>query len=179
SAHPERRFGCAGNANHRTCVRHDLCGLMRQDRGVVPVGPKAMLARARDQLPDEQINGAALFYARGEVAKRMLRDATLGSTVLAKAPEGAIAMVVAVTPVAVHVLGSYGPNKPLVPMSVLPVGSYLASARRRLAVVDLTITTSEGQELAVETKRWGANRGNPAVVKLILARANSAPSSHH
>ncbi len=138
-----------------------------------------MLDRAAEQLPGEQIDGAALFYARGEVGKRMVRDASFGSTVLASPPEGPIAMVVAVTPSAVHVLGSYGPNRPLVPMSVLPVGSYSASTGRRLAVIDLTLTTSDGRELAMETKRWGANRRNPAVVKLILDRANGVRTSHH
>jgi hypothetical protein len=151
---------------------------MRQDRRVAPVGPQAMLHRAAEQLPGEQIDGAALFYARGEVGKRVVRDANLGSTVLASPPDGPIAMVVAVTPSAVHVLGSYGPNRPLVPMSVLPVGSYSASSRRRLAVIDLTLNASDRKELAMETKRWGANRRNRAVVELILDRANSVRTSH-
>jgi hypothetical protein len=138
-----------------------------------------MLARAADQLPAEQIDGAALFYAHGEVAKRMVRDASLGSTALAAAPDGPVAMVVAVTPSAVHVLGSYGPDRPLVPMTTLPVGTYRAASRKRLAVIELALTTREGQELAIETKRWGANRRNPAVVQLILDRAGEVRASHH
>ena len=151
---------------------------MRHDRQVT-AGPQAMLDRAAQSVTDEPIDGAALFYARGEVAKRMIRDASLGSTVFAPAPSGPIAMVVAVTATAVHVLGSYGPDKPLAPLTVLPVGSYRAVTRKRWSVIELTLTGEDGQEIPIETKRWGANRKNPAVVRLILDRAQRVRPSHH
>jgi hypothetical protein len=146
-------------------------------RGMDGVGPQRMLERAAEAL-HQRIDGAALFYARGEVNKRVLRDATWGSTVLAPAPHGPIAMVVAVTPTAVHVLGSNGPSHPLFPMTELPVESYRASSRRHLVVIELTLVPAAGPALSMETKRWGANRKNPAVVRLILERARVAAQKH-
>lgn len=134
------------------------------------VGPAGIVARAAVALPGEQLDGAALFFNRGQVNKLLARDVRpwpTGSPQIGPLP---FAMVLAVTYERVHLLEATGAANPLRLFMTVRVGDYRAKARPRAVVIWLDIET-EGSTLRIETKRWGANRHNPAVVRLVLERS--------
>lgn len=139
----------------------------------VAIGPAGIVARAGAALPAERIDGAALFFNRGQVNKllaRHLRPWPARVQIIGPLP---FAMVLAVTEHRLHLLEATGAANPLRLFKTVALGDYRAAARRRPAVVWLDVETHEST-LRLETKRWGFNRHNPAVVRLVLQRSQDA-----
>jgi hypothetical protein len=137
---------------------------------VVAIGPAGIVARAGVALPGEHIVGAALFFNRGQVNMLLARDARPWHGKARTIGPLPFAMVLAVTQDHLRLLEATGAANPLRLLRTVPVGDYRASARKRPIVVWLDLVTAESKWY-LETKRWGVNRHNPAVVRLVLQRS--------